>query len=106
MASPYTPTSPAAPLPAGVTTPTPDPSANGPATGGRSLGRRPSLPGGRALVGAALVVAAAVLTYAAYLGANAGPGQTYVVPRRDLQPNATPGRPTASRSPSPPPGGS
>jgi hypothetical protein len=83
MASPYTPTSPAAPLPPGVTSPVPDPAA----AGNRALGRRPSLPGGRALIGAALVVAAAVLTYAAYLGANAGPGQTYVVPRRDLQPN-------------------
>jgi hypothetical protein len=87
MASPYIPTTPAAPLPPDLTTPVPDPAAAGPAAGNRALGRRPALPGGRALIGAALVVAAAVLTYAAYLGANAGPAQTYVVPRRDLQPN-------------------
>src|SRR5262245_36527833 len=55
--------------------------------GGRALGRRPGVPGGRALVGAALVVAAAVMTYAAYVGATAPPTRTYVVAAKDLRVN-------------------
>lgn len=59
--------------------------APGAGAGARPVGRRPSLPGGRALLGAALVVAAAVLTYSAYLGATATSSQTYVVAAHDLR---------------------
>jgi hypothetical protein len=83
MASPFTPT--AAPTANRATEPMADPGRPDPTT--RSLGRRPSLPGGRALVGAALVVAAAVMTYAAYLGATTKPLTKYVVAARDLRVN-------------------
>jgi hypothetical protein len=84
MASPFTSTSaPAGPM-GGATAPLPDP---GGARADRVLGRRPSLPGGRALVGAALVVAAAVMTYAAYLNATAKPTQSFVVAKGELRVN-------------------
>jgi hypothetical protein len=84
MASSYTPTSPAPSMPSTTST-APDPA--GSARADRSLGRRPSVPGGRALVGAALVVAAAVLTFAAYLSATSPPTETYVVAARSLRAN-------------------
>jgi hypothetical protein len=85
MASPFSPTAPPSAAPATERAAVRDPAGAPPPP--RALGRRPSLPGGRALIGAALVVAAAVLTYAAYLGATAAPTQTYVVADRDLQVN-------------------
>jgi len=44
-----------------------------------------SLPGGRAVVGALLVAAAAVATFAAYLEATAVPAATYVVARESVE---------------------
>lgn len=45
----------------------------------RPLGRRPSLPAGRAIIGGLLVTVAAIGTFAAYANANAGPAHSYVV---------------------------
>jgi hypothetical protein len=59
----------------------------GPPTPDRSLGRRSTLPAGRAIVGATLVVVAAVLTFVGYVLATAQPTQTYLVPVKDLAPN-------------------
>jgi hypothetical protein len=85
MASPLSPAAPTSPAPTTGRTARREPA--GEARVERSLGRRPSLPGGRALVGAALVVAAGVMTYAAYVGAGAAPSQTYVVAARELPVN-------------------
>jgi hypothetical protein len=53
--------------------------------GGRSVGRR-TLPGGRAVVGALLVAAAAVGVFAAYLNATAEPSTRYLVARATVEP--------------------
>lgn len=53
---------------------------------GRSVTRRRSLPGGRAVVGAFLVALAAVGIFTAYLRSNAVPTTEYVVAARDLLP--------------------
>lgn len=53
---------------------------------GRSVTRRRSLPGGRAVVGAFLVTLAAVGIFTAYLRSNAVPTTEYVVAARDLLP--------------------
>jgi Flp pilus assembly protein CpaB len=79
-----------------VTTPTiPSPSlpartgdhapADGPEREPRRLGRRPSLPAGRAIVGGLLVTVAAIGTFAAYANATAGPTSTFVVAARPLR---------------------
>jgi Flp pilus assembly protein CpaB len=52
----------------------------------RSVDRRRSLPGGRAVVGAFLVTLAAVGIFAAYLRASAEPTTSWVVAARDLLP--------------------
>jgi len=52
----------------------------------RPVGRRRSLPGGRAVVGAFLVTLAAVGIFTAWLQANAVPSTTWVVAARDLLP--------------------
>ncbi len=49
-----------------------------------TIGRRPVLPNGRAVVGGLLVAAAAVGTFAAWSGAGDGPTTTYVVAAADL----------------------
>lgn len=49
------------------------------ARGGRSLGRRVPLPGGRAIVGGLLVTVAAVATFAAYTASTTGPTEHVVV---------------------------
>lgn len=59
----------------------PDPDA-----GGRRIRPPRSLPGGRAVVGALLVAAAAVATFAAYLDATAGPTGRYVVATATIEP--------------------
>lgn len=51
----------------------------------RTVRPRRSLPGGRAVVGAFLVVVAAVGTFGAYLTATAAPSTTYLVAARALQ---------------------
>ncbi len=50
----------------------------------RTIRRRGSLPGGRAVVGAFLVTVAAVGLFAAFATANAGPRTRYVVAARDV----------------------
>jgi hypothetical protein len=85
MASPYTQTSGPGSATTAATVTGPDPTM-GPRVE-RSLGRRPALPGGRALVGAALVVAAAVMTYAAYLSTTNKPVSSYVVAAHALRVN-------------------
>jgi hypothetical protein len=50
----------------------------------RSLGRRTSLPGGRAVIGGLLVTLAAVGTFVAYALATAAPKQTYLVARDEI----------------------
>lgn len=55
-------------------------------TDARSVDRRRSLPGGRAVVGAFLVTLAAVGIFTAYLRSNAVPTTTYVIATRDLAP--------------------
>lgn len=52
----------------------------------RTVRRRRSLPGGRAVVGAFLVTLAAVGIFTAYLRSNAVPTTSYVVAARDLLP--------------------
>ncbi len=52
----------------------------------RSLGRRRTLPRGRAVVGGLLIAAAAVITFWAYSGANRVPRQFYVVAAHSLTP--------------------
>ena len=58
--------------------------AAAPVDGARPLRRRRPLPGGRAVVGGFLVMAAAVGIFAAYTGATTGHGVSYVVARRSL----------------------
>jgi Flp pilus assembly protein CpaB len=58
--------------------------AAAPVDGARPLRRRRPLPGGRAVVGGFLVMAAAVGIFAAYSGATTGRGVSYVVARRSL----------------------
>ncbi len=53
---------------------------------GRRVRRARSLPGGRAVVGALLVAAAAVATFAAYLGATAEPTTSYLVATEPVEP--------------------
>ncbi len=50
----------------------------------RPLGRRSSLPGGRAVVGGLLVALSALGIFAAYTSATAGPKTAYVVARSDI----------------------
>lgn len=61
------------------------PSATGPPEGGPTISPRRSLPGGRAVVGAFLVVLAAVGTFGAYLRATAAPATTYLVATETLE---------------------
>lgn len=56
---------------------------------GRRIAPRRGLPGGRAVVGGLLVAVAAVGTFAAVSGAGQGPGTSYVVAARDVEPGAT-----------------
>lgn len=56
-----------------------EPSVDVSARDARRLGRRPSLPAGRAIVGGLLVTVAAIGTFAAYANATAGPAHRYVV---------------------------
>jgi hypothetical protein len=68
----------------GTLTTTPEPDAADGA--GRSVRRARSLPGGRAVVGALLVAAAAVGVFAAYLNATAEPATRYLVARAAVEP--------------------
>lgn len=52
---------------------------------GRTIRPRRSLPGGRAVIGAFLVVVAAVGTFGAYLSATAAPDTSYMVATRTFQ---------------------
>jgi Flp pilus assembly protein CpaB len=52
----------------------------------RAIGRRRTLPRGRAVVGGFLIALAAVVTFWAYSGANRAPRQWYVVAARALVP--------------------
>ena len=54
--------------------------------GGRRVRRARSLPGGRAVVGALLITAAAVATFAAYLQSTAEPTTTYLVALETIEP--------------------
>ncbi len=56
------------------------------APGTRRIERPRSLPGGRAVVGALLVAAAAVATFAAYLDATATPNRSFVVATAPIEP--------------------
>jgi Flp pilus assembly protein CpaB len=60
-----------------------------PAGPGRRAARRPSLPGGRAVVGGLLVAAAAVGTFAAQGAAGRPAGDRYVVAAHDVAPGRT-----------------
>lgn len=60
------------------------PSTVPPAAPTRRVGRHRGLPGGRAVVGALLVAAAAVGVFAAHLRATAEPGTRYLVANADL----------------------
>ena len=62
-----------------IARPTPDQLAGGP-----TIRPRRSLPGGRAVIGAFLVVLAAVGTFGAYLQATSVPATTYLVASREL----------------------
>lgn len=62
----------------------PDEQTRGAASSGRPVRRRRGLPGGRAVIGAFLVAAAAVGIFGAYLSATAAPTTRYVVAARDL----------------------
>ena len=53
---------------------------------GRTIRPPRSLPGGRAVVGALLVAAAAVVTFAAYLDATAAPTRSYLVAAAPIEP--------------------
>lgn len=63
-----------------LTRSTPDAAAQG-----RTIRPRRSLPGGRAVIGAFLVVVAAVGTFGAYLSATAAPDTSYMVARRAFE---------------------
>lgn len=67
------------------TLPHPDTVSTSPDEAGRTIRPRRSLPGGRAVVGAFLVVVAAVGTFGAYLTATAGPSTSYVVATRGFE---------------------
>jgi Flp pilus assembly protein CpaB len=54
--------------------------------GKRTIERRRTLPGGRAVVGGFLIAAAAVITFSAYTSATRTPRQSYVVAARSLSP--------------------
>lgn len=58
--------------------------APAPAMAGR-IGRRPRLPGGRAVVGGLLVASAAVGTFAAWSSAASGPSAAYVTVAHDVR---------------------
>lgn len=62
--------------------PTPPTSAGAGAS--RSVRRRVALPNGRAVVGGFLVAVSLLALFAAYSGAAAGPGTSFVVARRDI----------------------
>jgi Flp pilus assembly protein CpaB len=62
---------------------------NGSATRPRRVGRRRSLPSGRAVVGGFLVALAMVGTFTAYTASTAPPVTTYAVATRDLTPGDT-----------------
>lgn len=67
-------------------TPTlPDRAVRGGEDDARTIRPRRSLPGGRAVVGAFLVVVAAVGTFGAYLSATAAPDTSYLVATRPLE---------------------
>ncbi|TVP74145.1 MAG: hypothetical protein EA340_01650 [Nitriliruptor sp.] len=53
---------------------------------GRTIRPPRSLPGGRAVVGALLIAAAAVVTFAAYLDATSAPTRSYVVATAPVEP--------------------
>src|SRR6516162_3915739 len=55
---------------------------------GRTIRRRRSLPGSRAVIGGFLIAAAAVITFGAYTGATRPSRQLYVVAARPLVPGA------------------
>lgn len=63
------------------------PSDNGSSV--RRITPRRGLPGGRAVVGGLLVAVAAVGIFVAVSGAGQGPGASYVVAARDIEPGAT-----------------
>lgn len=67
-----------------VSTVEPDSQTRPASSADRVVTRRRGLPGGRAVVGAFLVAAAAVGTFGAYLSATAEPTTRYVVAARDL----------------------
>lgn len=54
--------------------------------GKRTIERRRTLPGGRAVVGGFLIAAAAVITFSAYTSSTRTPRQSYVVAARPLAP--------------------
>lgn len=60
----------------------------------RTVRRRRSLPGGRAVVGAFLVTAAAVAVFAAYLDATAAPAAAWLVATTDVAPGEVVGADT------------
>jgi hypothetical protein len=72
--------------------PAPPPPAPGPPApvpgvpAGRTLTRRPALPGGRAVVGALLIVAAAVGTFVVATGGDGGPTTEYPVLAQTVDP--------------------
>lgn len=71
--------------PAGVPSPAPrSRPASATESPRRSIGRRPALPNGRAVVGGLLVAASAVGTYAAWSSADDAPTTSYAVAARDL----------------------
>ena len=70
----------------GTTTSATDVSGNGNGPPSRSVRRRRSLPGGRAVAGAFLVTAAAVGVFAAYLDATAEPSTSWLVATEDIAP--------------------
>ncbi len=63
-----------------------DTDPQGPVPGSRRIQRTRTLPGGRAVVGALLVVAAAVATFAAYLDATAAPTRAFMVATAAIDP--------------------
>lgn len=68
-----------------TTSPPSEVSANGSGTA-RTVRRRRSLPGGRAVAGAFLITAAAVGVFAAYLNATALPSSSWLVATADVAP--------------------
>ena len=68
-----------------TTSPSTEVSGNG-AGPGRTVRRRRSLPGGRAVAGAFLVTAAAVGVFAAYLDATADPSTSWLVAGTEIAP--------------------